>query len=213
LQQGATAIVFAAFDCLYFDGHDLRDQPLSTRRTVLEEVIDGAERSFAARRLAANGLAASRAAQKKGFEGLVAKDASSTYAPGRSRRWLKVKVVHQDEFVIGGYTDPAGARSRFGALLLGGYRDGQLYYVGRVGTGFSESRLQSLWRSFQALASKSPAFVDPPRERGLHWLRPKLVAQVGYSEWTADRRLRQPVFLGLRDDKEAAETSLPDDAP
>jgi bifunctional non-homologous end joining protein LigD len=213
LQQGAAAVVFAAFDCLYFDGHDLREQPLHARRTVLEEVIDGAERSFAARRLAANGLAALRVARKKGFEGLVAKDASSIYVAGRSRRWLKVKVVHQDEFVIGGYTDPAGARSRFGALLLGGYRDGRLHYVGRVGTGFSDARLQSLWHSFQELGSKTPAFVDPPRERGLHWLRPKLVAQVGYSEWTADRRLRQPVFLGLRDDKDAAETLLPDDAP
>ena len=213
LQQGSAPIVFAAFDCLYADGHDLRDQPLGARRAVLELVIAGAERIFAARRLVGNGLAAFRAAQRKGFEGLIAKDASAPYVAGRSRRWLKVKVKHEDEFVIGGYTEPAGARARFGALLLGGYRDGALYYVGRVGTGFSEARLESLWRSFRPLVTKTPAFLDPPRERGLTWLAPKLVAQVAYTEWTADRRLRQPVFLGLRDDKRATDTQLPVDAP
>ena len=213
LQQGEAPVVFAAFDCLYVDGRDLRDQPLSARRAILERVIGGAERTFAARRLASNGLAALRAARRMGFEGMVAKDAGSAYVSGRSRRWLKVKVKHEDEFVIAGYTEPAGARARFGALLLGGYRDGKLYYVGRVGTGFSEERLESLWKSFRPLAAKTPAFVDPPRERGLSWLTPKLVAQVAYTEWTADRRLRHPVFLGLRDDKSAAETLLPGDAP
>jgi bifunctional non-homologous end joining protein LigD len=213
LQQGDAPIVFAAFDCLYVDGRDLRAEPLGERRAVLEQVIDGAERIFAARRLAANGLAALRVARRRGFEGRVAKDASSPYVAGRSRRWLKVKVKHEDEFVIGGYTEPAGTRARFGALLLGGYRDGKLYFVGRVGTGFSEERLESLWRSFAPLASTTPPFVDPPRGRGLSWVAPKLVAQVAYTEWTADRRLRQPVFLGLRDDKSARETLLPDDAP
>jgi bifunctional non-homologous end joining protein LigD len=213
LQQGEAPVVFAAFDCLYADGEDLRAKPLAARRAVLERVIDGAERIFPARRLAANGLAALRMARRKGFEGMVAKDASSPYVSGRSRRWLKVKVKHEDEFVIGGYTDPAGARARFGALLLGGYRDGELHYVGRVGTGFSEALLESLWKSFRPLVTGTPAFVDPPRGRGLTWLQPELVAQVAYTEWTADRRLRQPVFLGLRDDKRARATSLPGDAP
>jgi len=213
LQKGAEPVVFAAFDCLYANGDDLRERPLSERRAVLEDVLDGAERTFAARRLAANGLAALRTAQRKGYEGLVAKDASSPYTGGRSRRWLKVKVKQEDEFVIGGYTEPAGTRARFGAVLLGAYRGGELYYVGKVGTGFSEERLESLWRAFRPLVRNAPAFADPPRGRGLSWLAPKLVAQVAYTEWTADRRLRQPVFLGLRDDKSAAECLLPQGVP
>jgi bifunctional non-homologous end joining protein LigD len=213
LQKADGPIVFAAFDCLYVDGRDLRDEPLAVRRTVLEDAIDGAERIFAARRLGKNGLAASAVARRKGFEGLVAKDITAPYVSGRSRRWLKVKVKQQDEFVIAGYTEPAGARARFGALLLGGLRDGELLYVGKVGTGFSEERLDSLWRSFRPLVRRTPAFADPPRARGLTWLEPALVAQVAYTEWTADRKLRQPVFLGLRDDKSAAECELPETAP
>ena len=213
LQKSGGPIVLAAFDCLYLDGRDLRAEPLAVRRAALERAIDGAERIFPARRLAANGLAASRVARRRGFEGLVAKDASAPYVPGRTRRWLKVKVKQEDEFVIAGFTEPAGARSRFGALLLGGHRDGALLYVGKVGTGFSEERLESLWKSFRPLVRRTPAFSDPPRGRGLTWLEPKLVAQVAYTEWTADRKLRQPVFLGLRDDKSAAECDLPETAP
>ncbi|HEY8514015.1 MAG TPA: non-homologous end-joining DNA ligase [Candidatus Binatia bacterium] len=213
LQQGEAPVVFAAFDCLYVDGHDLRDRPLSERREILERVIEGSERIFPARRLATNGLTAHRIAKEKGFEGLIAKEASSAYVSGRSRRWLKVKVKQEDEFVIGGYTEPSGARSRFGALLVGGWRDGKLWYVGKVGTGFSEARLESLWRAFRPLVVAKPAFADPPRGRGITWLRPELVAQVAYTEWTADRKLRQPVFLGLRDDKRASEVTLPPNAP
>lgn len=213
LQRGGAPIVYAAFDCLWLDGHDLREHPLRERRVLLEKVLEGAERTFAARRLAKNGLKAVEVASRKGFEGLVAKDESSPYVAGRSRRWLKVKVKQEDEFVIGGYTEPAGARSRFGALLLGGYRDGKLLYVGKVGTGFSEARLDALWKSFRPLVRKTPPFADPPRGRGLTWLAPELVAQVAYTEWTDDRKLRQAVFLGLRDDKSAAECELPETAP
>jgi len=213
LQQGEVPVVLAAFDCLYANGLDLRDLPLTERRAALEQVVDGAEQIFVARRLAANGLTAYRQAEKKGFEGLVAKDTSAPYVSGRSRRWLKVKAKKEDEFVIGGYTEPAGLRSRFGALLVGGYRDGKLYYTGKVGTGFSEERLDSLWRAFQKIEVAKPPFVDPPRGRGLTWVEPKLVAQVAYTEWTADRKLRQPVFLGLRDDKDPRDSLLPGDAP
>jgi len=213
LQKGHGPIVFAAFDCLYIDGRDLRDEPLGVRRAALEGAIAGAERIFPARRLAGNGIAALRVAKRKGFEGLVAKDASAPYVSGRSRRWLKVKVTQTDEFVVVGYTAPTGARSRFGALLLGGFRDDALLCVGKVGTGFSEERLESLWRRFRPLVRPSSALADPPRVSGLTWLEPQLVAQVAYTEWTADRKLRQPVFLGLRDDKSPAECTLPETAP
>jgi len=111
--------------------------------------------------------------------------------------------------VIIGYTAPGGHRSHFGALLLGAYDHGALRYVGKVGTGFSESRLASLARSFRPLVRRTSPLVDPPRERGVTYLAPRLVAQIAFEEWTADRKLRQPVFLGLRDDKRPSEVVMP----
>ncbi|HXX22376.1 MAG TPA: hypothetical protein VEO19_04425 [Terriglobia bacterium] len=140
-------------------------------------------------------------AKAKGYEGMVAKDASSPYIERRSRKWLKCKVHQEDEFVIAGYTRPAGPRTHFGALLLGAYQRGQLHYVGKVGTGFTQALLASLFQKFQPLVRKRPSLVDPPPERGVTYLAPKLVAQIAYEELTADKKLRQPVFLGLRDDK------------
>jgi bifunctional non-homologous end joining protein LigD len=209
LQQGETPIVFAVFDCLYRSGEDLRGQPLTRRREELEDAIGRTERLFASRRLGSNGLAAFRLARKKGFEGMVGKNASSTYHEGRSIDWLKVKAKQEDEFVIGGYTPPSGLRTHFGALLLGAYRGSELRYVGKVGTGYTEKTLASLHRQFRPLEQKTPPFADPPREKGATWLAPRLVAQIAYQEWTADGKLRQPVFLGLRDDKKPGEVELP----
>ena len=139
---------------------------------------------------------------------MVAKDSSSRYVAGRSSESLKVKVHQEDEFVIAGFTPPRGSRKYFGALLLGAYEDGKLRYVGKVGTGFDSEKLRSLHQKFKPLIRKTPDFADPPREKGATYLSPKLVAQISYQELTADRKLRQPVFLGLRDDKEANEVKL-----
>jgi bifunctional non-homologous end joining protein LigD len=212
LQQGGTPLVYAAFDCLYLAGRDLRRAPLVERRQALEGLVADLPGVLLSRRLGPDGLAAYRQAARKGFEGLVAKDGASPYMEGRSRAWLKVKIHRQEEFVIGGYTAPAGARAHFGALLLGAYREGSLHYVGKVGTGFTGRTLAALWRAFQPLVRPQPAFRDPPRERGVTWLAPRLVAQVAFHEWTADGRLRQPAFLGLRDDKRPDECRLPADA-
>jgi bifunctional non-homologous end joining protein LigD len=210
LQQGEAPRVFAVFDCLYKDGKDLRSQPLPIRRTAVEEVIGRTDHLFPSRRLARDGLAAYRAARRRGYEGMVAKDASAPYVEGRSTKWLKVKVHQQEEFVIIGYTAPGGTRSYFGALLLGAYRGSDLLYVGKVGTGFTEKTLASLYKSFQPLVRKAPAVINPPREKKPTWLSPKLVAQISFHEWTDDQKLRQPVYLGLRDDKKAAEVVLPE---
>jgi len=144
---------------------------------------------------------------ERGWEGLIAKRADARYRPGhRTPDWLKFKCVREQELVIGGYTDPAGSRLGFGALLVGYHDpDGRLRYAGKVGTGFDEQLLRSLRTRFDELDEAASPFADRVRERGAHWLRPELVAQVGFTEWTRDGRLRHPRFMGLRDDKAAAD--------
>lgn len=209
LQQGEVPTVYAVFDCLYRAGRDLRREELPARREALESAIGETDRLFPSRRLAGEGLAAYRMARKKGYEGLVAKDVTAPYAEGRSRRWLKVKVHQEEEFVIGGFTAPGGARTHFGALLVGAHRGGDLIYAGRVGTGFTEKTLSELHARFRPLVRKDSPFANLPREKSATWIAPKLVAQVAFHEWTSDEKLRQPVFLGLRDDKSAKEVMMP----
>jgi ATP-dependent DNA ligase len=143
---------------------------------------------------------------RSGWEGLIAKRADAPYVAGRSKDWLKLKCVWEQEFVIGGYTDPGGSRTDFGALLVGYYEQGSLRYAGKVGTGYTRALLHDLGARLRKLETAEPAFVDVrPIPRGAHWTQPLLVAQIGFAEWTSDARLRQPRFLGLRDDKSASE--------
>jgi bifunctional non-homologous end joining protein LigD len=209
LQQGIGRAHYAVFDCLYVNGKDLRQEPLSIRRAELEKAVHQNDELILSRRLADNGLEAFRIAKKRGYEGLVAKRLASVYVEGRSRDWLKVKVNQEDEFIIIGYTEPTGSREHFGALLLGAYKNGNLQYVGKVGTGFNRDVLASLYRKFQSLKRKQPPGEDLPRIRNATFLSPKLVAQVSYTEWTKDGKLRHPVFLGLRDDKDPKDVVLP----
>jgi bifunctional non-homologous end joining protein LigD len=190
LQRGDVANAFAVFDILYRDGRDLRGEPLSGRRRELEDAIGKESKElFLSKRLA--------------------KDLTSPYEERRSRAWLKVKVHQEEEFVIAGYTAPQGSRQHIGALLLGAYGGDDLHFVGKVGTGFTEQSLAELYRMFQPIARSTTAFVNPPREKRVTWTAPKLVAQIAFAEWTRDRKLRQPVFLGLRDDKDPRECLLP----
>ena len=225
---GAGKSVFAVFDCLYKDGLDLRRRPLSERRVALEESLAPTKLPTKKRtmesqkkgspnkvivpssRLASDGLEAYRLAIQRKFEGLVAKDLSSPYVEGRSSFWLKVKVHQEDEFLIGGFTEPSGSRSHFGALLLGAYDRGKLHFVGKVGTGFNEQTLAMLFKKFKPLVRQQSPFVDSPRDREVTFLSPKLVAQISYQEWTSDKKLRQPVFLGLRDDKSPQAVRMPE---
>jgi len=210
LQRGKGEPVYAVFDCLFHRGKDLRRKPLSMRRDVLERTIGSSKVLLPSHRLASNGLKAFRTAQHCGYEGLVAKDLSAPYVAGRSTQWLKVKVHQEDEFVIAGYTKPAGSRLHFGALLLGAYGNAKLHYVGKVGTGFGQRTLAALYRRFRPLVRAQPALWDPPREKGVVFLAPRLIAQISFQEWTADKKLRQPVFLGLRDDKRPRDVVLPE---
>ena len=208
LQQNSGEAKYAVFDCLFANGKDLRPEPLSVRRKSLKNAIESGNVLLIAERLAENGFQAYRLAKRRGFEGVVAKDAASPYVEGRSQYWLKVKIRKQEEFIIGGYTEPAGSRKYFGALLLGAYKQGVLRYVGKVGTGFDEKTLRTLFRKFQSLKRKEPAFVPPPRIKNPTFLSPQLVAQISFTEWTSDGKLRHPVFLGLREDKSSKEVVL-----
>jgi len=210
LQQGSQEAVYAVFDCLFLEGHDLRKEQLNKRRGALEDSIGSNKVLMQSRILNANGLESYKIAKRKGYEGIVAKDFASPYMEGRSRYWLKVKVHQEDEFIIVGFTEPAGSRKNFGALLLGAHRGGKLYYAGKVGTGFGEKALTSLYKKLRPLVRKGANLVDAPRGAGVHFVEPRLVAQISYQEWTADNKLRQPVFLGLRDDKKPREVVLPE---
>ncbi len=199
-------VVYCVFDLLELDGEDLTARPLVERRARLTRTIrpssalqhSEAWRSDSQRRFAV--------ACRSGWEGLIAKRADASYVGGRSKDWLKLKCVWEQEFVIGGYTDPVGSRTDFGALLVGYYEDGFLRYAGKVGTGYTKGTLHDLGIRLRKLETAEPAFVDArPIPRGVHWTRPKLVAQIGFAEWTRDARLRQPRFLGIRDDKSPIE--------
>jgi bifunctional non-homologous end joining protein LigD len=198
----AFPVVLCVFDLLQLDGEDLEGRPLVERRARLSKAVrprrglqlSEAWRGDAERRFAD--------ACRAGWEGLIAKRADAPYRAGRSRDWLKLKCAREQELVIGGYTDPAGSRVELGALLVGYYEDGRLRYAGKVGTGFNERTLRDLGARLRSLETPASPFADArPVPRGAHWTRPELVAQVGFAEWTRDGRLRQPRFLGLRDDK------------
>jgi DNA ligase D-like protein (predicted ligase) len=198
----AFPVVYCVFDLLEVDGADLTDRPLLERRAWLEKTIrprQGLQFSEAWRGDSERRFAR---ACRSGWEGLIAKRADAPYEPGRSKDWLKLKCSWEQEFVIGGYTDPAGSRTDFGALLVGYYEDGRLRYAGKVGTGFTAGILRELGARLRELEAPESPFGDVrPIPRGTHWTRPELVAQIGFAEWTSEDRLRQPRFLGLRDDK------------
>lgn len=206
LQQRARP-TFAAFDLPVLGGRSLVRRPLSERREALESLLRGSTAPLRiSRRLSGGGARAYRTAEDRQWEGIIAKRNDSTYQPGvRSPDWLKVKVRHASEFVIGGWTPPAGARSDFGALLVGLFDGGRLRFTGKVGTGFTAQTLATLGAKLLRSETKTAPFDPAPRLRGARWARPRLVAQVAYAEWTADGKLRQPAFLGLRTDKVASE--------
>lgn len=201
---GRTA--YPVFDLLEHDGVALLKRPLKERRAALADIVPKRGPLRLSRLLGRNGAKAYALAQEKGWEGIIAKDETSIYQPGvRSRLWLKVKVRKESEFVIGGYTAPAGSRAHLGALLVGLYDGPRLRYAGKVGSGYTGESLAELARLLAPLRRETSPFTDAPRLKNATWVKPRLVAQIAFAEWTADGRLRQPVFLGLRRDKSPRE--------
>jgi len=205
----ALRVAFIAFDILRDGATDYRDRPLRARRAALEQVFGatGSSTLRLSRQSAGDGRALKDEALTRGWEGLIAKHADSLYKSGkRSPDWHKLKIVHEQEFVVGGWTDPRQTRTYFGALLLGVYEGRDLVYVGHTGTGFNEKELARVMKLLVPLEIKECPFRNRPKtnERP-HWARPELVAQIKFTEWTADAKLRHPVYLGLRDDKRPQE--------
>ena len=200
-------VFFYIFDVLWVDGRDVRPLPLRQRKQILRGLLNFAGPLRLTEHIDTDGEAYFRQACASGWEGVIAKRADAPYRAGRSRDWLKFKCEAGQEFVIGGFTDPRGTRAGFGALLLGYYDSGHLLvYAGKVGTGFSRGTLDRLHAVLSGLEQDGPPFDRGRLPRsGVHWVQPRLVAQVGFSEWTTDGELRHPRFQGLRDDKDPAD--------
>ena len=194
-------IFYYVFDLLHRGGRDVTTLPLRERKALLRTTLafHGPIRFTPHRNR--DGEALFREACRKQWEGLIAKRADAPYVHGRSRDWLKFKCGAEQELVVGGYTAPRGSRTELGALLVGHYERGRLRYAGKVGTGFTRATLRDLGEQLAALRREDSPFADEVRERNVTWVEPRLVAQIGFSEWTRDGRLRHPRFLGLRDDK------------
>ncbi len=197
------ALTFAAFDVLYADGRDLRKTPLEERKAILQRSIAGGSAVLYSKHVVGRGRALFAQAKRRGLEGIIGKRRGSFYAERRSRDWVKIKAQLMQECVIGGFTEPRGSRTGFGSLLLGLYDGGKLQYAGSVGTGFNAKLLRSLTADLKKLERKSSPFENAVEANAEpHFVRPKLVAQIRFTEWTRDGYMRHPAFLGLRIDKD-----------
>ncbi len=208
-------VIYYAFDLLYLDGFDLRRVALEQRKRLLREKIVGGEVIQYSDHYDEKGLDLFAAAKKRELEGIVAKKRSSVYEEKRSTNWFKIKITQRQECVIGGYTDPEGSREYFGALVLGLYdQEGHLIHVGQVGAGFDQKTLKEIFDGLQSIKTKQDPFYDEiDGLRKVHFVRPELVAEIKFAEWTHETaeggmKLRAPVFMGLRFDKAAEECRL-----
>jgi len=205
-RRSPVAVAYLVFDVLVLGGRRLTEEPLVARRRVLEATLVSGEVVALNGAFATDGEALFAEMCARGWEGVVAKRAAGTYLSRRSRDWLKIKCVRRQEFVVGGFTEPRGQRQGLGALLVGVYEGDRLRYAGKVGTGFSNRVLARLRERLDDLEQDTSPFDDERiPERDPHWVRPELVAEVSFSEWTTDGRLRHPAYVGLRDDKDAAD--------
>ncbi len=204
-RHGGVAVYYYLFDLIHFDHVDLRGLPLRTRKKLLKRVVHFGDPVRFTPRRNQDGEEYFEEACRRGWEGLIAKDARSAYAGSRSRKWMKFKCVHRQELVIGGFTEPRGSRTGLGALLVGYHEDGDLIYAGKVGTGFDEETLSRLSDRLASLERSTSPFVDESDGEGVNFVTPELVAEIGFTEWTRAGKLRHPRDLGLRRGKDPRE--------
>jgi bifunctional non-homologous end joining protein LigD len=190
------------FDLLHVGRYDTTALPLRERKILLKKTVAFTDHVRFTPHRNEDGEPYLKEACRKGWEGLIAKDARAPYEHKRSKKWLKFKCVHQQELVIGGFTEPRGSRVGFGALLVGHYEDGDLKYAGKVGTGYDDELLKDLRKRLDGLERQTSPFDEDVSEDEVHWVTPKLVGEFGFTEWTRAGRLRHPRFLGLRKDKD-----------
>ena len=198
--------VYYVFDILFYQGKDLRHLPLMERRKILKELLRKSRLSHVkfSDHIQERGKAFFRLARKKGLEGIMAKKKDSLYRSTRTRDWLKIKTGMRQEVVIGGFTKPKGGRPYLGALLVGVYKKGKLVYAGHVGGGFDEEGLKEMYQKLKKIKTEACPFAEEPDPNTpVTWVRPKLVCEVKFAEWTTDGMLRQPIFVGMRIDKSA----------
>jgi DNA ligase D-like protein (predicted ligase) len=200
-----TAVFYYVFDLVRVGDEAIGEQPLHERRARLERLMKWRDPLRLTEQMTGDGAQLLARACEDGWEGLIAKRVDSPYVSARSRDWLKLKCTREQEFVIGGWTAPRGSRTDLGALLVGHFEDGDLRYAGKVGTGFDRATLRDLAGRLAPLGREQPPFEDEGVPRHANWVEPVLVAQIGFSEWTRDGRLRHPRFIGLREDKDARE--------
>jgi len=209
-------VLYYAFDLIYLDGYDLRRGTLEKRKELLSQVVQPGDNLRYSDHQVGQGIALFQAAAQQGLEGIVAKKRNSCYEEKRSYEWQKIKITREIECVIGGYTDPEGSRDHFGSVVLGLYDDqGRLIHVGQAGTGFDRKTLAAIWKLMREIETRASPFYGPVDSlRPAHWVNPELVAAIKFSEWTHEtkegrEKLRAPVFLGLRDDKDPKECIFP----
>ncbi|UQA97599.1 non-homologous end-joining DNA ligase [Streptomyces halobius] len=203
-RSSPVAVTYYVFDLLHLDGHDVTSLPLRSRKALLRRALAFRAPLRFTNHRNTTGEAYLRQACRWGWEWLIAKRADSRYAPRRTPDWLKFKCGQGQELVIGGFTEPAGSRIGFGALLVGYYEGDRLRYAGKVGTGYDRKTLAELRERLDGLECERQPFAGGAvRERGAHWVRPELVAEIVFTEWTDDGKLRHPRFVGLRTDKPA----------
>jgi len=209
---GKGHLVYYVFDLLYFRGHDLTAWPLLRRKELLKRTMPSSLRIRFSGHVVKDGVLFFAAAKEKGLEGIIAKHSQSAYEAGnRTRQWLKIKTRLTQEAVIAGFTDPGGSRQHFGGLVLGVYEGDELVPIGSVGSGFTAKDLKDLRERLDRLVQKERPFTVESRSpalrdvRGITWVRPELVCEVGLAGWTGDNVMRHPVFLRMREDKTARE--------
>jgi len=198
-------VYYYVFDIVHMDGYDTTEVKLRHRKQLLKASLDYGDPVRYTKHVNEKGLEYHEEACRKGWEGVIAKDGASEYLHTRSRKWLKFKCRNQQELVVGGYTDPKGEREHFGALLLGYYDGGKLRYAGKVGTGYTDETLETLGDRLREIEVEDPPYNEDVHERDAHWVRPELVCEVKFTEWTDNNKLRHPSFLGLRRDKDPEE--------
>lgn len=202
-------LVYYVFDILYLDGFVLTDQSLIKRKEILRSILKESDRVKYSDHIEEKGIDFFKMAKKIGLEGIMAKHKESSYIMKRTDRWRKIKAKNRQEAVVAGYTQGRRGRKNFGALVLGAYKGGKLVYIGHAGTGFSEQALDDLKEKMKRLSQKQPPFKNPPKTNmPVTWLKPLLVAEIDFQEWTNEGVMRQPVFLGLREDKEPKEVRI-----